>query len=103
MVTSVDLGEHLSESVIESGLKLACKEADIEHQVPTALLGQVAGDLYKNAGLAEGKSLVPEEFETAGDPSALDRRLGIIINTLQKLDKRLDKIEAMLKMQTEAD
>ena len=100
VATSVDLGEHLSEAVIEAGLKLACKEADIEHQVPKALLAQVAGELYKNAGLAEGKSLVPQEFETTGDASAVDRRLQLIMTSLQKINKRLDKIEILLEAQT---
>ncbi|MHA1994998.1 MAG: hypothetical protein ACW97Z_10685 [Candidatus Hodarchaeales archaeon] len=99
VVTSVDLGANLSESVIETGLKMACKEADIEHQVPKALLGQVAGELYKNAGLAEGKSLVPQEFETGGDASALDRRLELIMGSLVKISQRLDRIESLLEAQ----
>ncbi len=97
VVTSVDLGEHLSEAVVETGLKMACKEADIEHQVPKALLGQVAGELYKNAGLAEGKSLVPQEFETGLESSSLDRRLELIMSTLVKINKRLDRIETLLE------
>ena len=100
VAASVDLGENLSEAVIESGLKLACKEADIEHQVPKALLSQVAGELYKNAGLAEGKSLVPQEFETTGNASALDRRLELIMGSLVKINKRLDNIETLLEAQT---
>ena len=100
VVTSVDLGDNLSEGVVETGLKMACKEADIEHQVPKALLGQVAGELYKNAGLAEGKSLVPQEFETGGDASALDRRLELIMGSLVKINKRLEKIETLLETQT---
>ena len=60
VAASVDLGENLSEAVIESGLKLACKEADIEHQVPKALLSQVAGELYKNAGYKSGPPTIEE-------------------------------------------
>ena len=96
-VTSIDIGERLSESAILTGLNLACKEAEIEHQIPQALLGQVAGDLYKDAGLAEGKTLIPEEFELAGDASPIDRRLAIIINSLHEINERLNKIESLLE------
>ncbi len=97
VATSINLGEHLSEAVIETGLKMACKEADIEHQVPKALLGQVATELYRNAGIAEGKALVPQEFETGVESSSLDRRLELIMSTLVKINKRLDKIEGILE------
>ncbi len=96
-VTSIDIGERLSEPAILTGLNLACKEAEIEHQIPQALLGQVAGNLYKHAGLGEGKELVPQEFEQAGDASNIDRRLTIIISSLQKINMRLDKIESLLE------
>ena len=97
VVSSVDIGERFSEATIQGGLKAACKEADIEHQVPSALLGQVASDLYKQGGLGEGKTLVPQEFEVGGDASIIDKRLAIIISSLQKIDKRLDKIETFLE------
>ena len=98
VVSSIDIGERLSEATIQGGLKAACKEADIEHQVPSALLGQVAGDLYKQSGIGEGKELVPQEFEVGGDASIIDERLTIIIRSLQKIDKRLDKIETFLEL-----
>ena len=97
VVSSIDIGEKLSEATIQGGLKAACKDADIEHQVPSALLGQVAGDLYKQGGIGEGKVLVPQEFEVGGDASVIDKRLAIIISSLQKIDKRLDKIETLLE------
>ena len=37
VVTSIDLGEQVTESSLLSGLKKACKENEIEHQVPQAL------------------------------------------------------------------
>ena len=101
VVSSVDVGERVNEGTIQSGLKAACKEADIEHQVPSALLGQVAGELYKQGGLGDGKELVPQEFEVGGDASIVDKRLTMIISSLQKIDKRLDKIETMLQLQSE--
>ncbi|MHA2055491.1 MAG: hypothetical protein ACXACP_07290 [Candidatus Hodarchaeales archaeon] len=97
VVTTVDIGERVTEESIITALNIACKEADIEHQVPKALLAQVAGDLYKAAGLAEGKELVPEEFEVSGDASEIDRRLALIIDSLQTINTRLDKIESLLK------
>ncbi len=98
VVSTIDIGERLNEATIQGGLKAACKEADIEHQVPSALLGQVAGDLYKQGGIGEGKELVPQEFEVGGDASIIDERLTIIIRSLQKIDKRLDKIETFLEL-----
>ena len=95
-VTSIDIGPQVNEASIASALSSACTEADIEHQVPKALLAQVAGDLYKAAGLAEGKELVPQEFEVNGDATEIDRRLVVIIDTLQSINKRLDKIESIL-------
>ncbi|MHA2219556.1 MAG: hypothetical protein ACXAC6_19725, partial [Candidatus Hodarchaeales archaeon] len=58
----------------------------------------VAGDLYKQSGIGEGKALVPQEFEVGGDASIIDKRLAIIISSLQKIDKRLDKIETLLEL-----
>jgi hypothetical protein len=96
-VTSIDIGEHIFEAAILEGLNVACREAEIEHQIPQALLAQVAGELYKDAGLAEGKTLVPEEFDLDKDASAIDRRLAVIISTLHEINERLSKIESRLE------
>ena len=95
--TSIDIGRQVNEASIASALSSACTEADIEHQVPKALLAQVAGDLYKAAGLAEGKELIPQEFEVADDATGVDRRLAVILDTLQAIIKRLEKIESLLE------
>ena len=96
-VNSINIGESISEPAILEGLNLACREAEIEHQVPQALLAQVAGNLYKDAGLAEAKTLVPEEFDLDKDASAIDRRLAVIISTLHEINERLSKIESRLE------
>ncbi|MFX0209523.1 MAG: hypothetical protein ACFFDT_26295, partial [Candidatus Hodarchaeota archaeon] len=100
-ITTVDITGTLTESSIQSALKLACTEADIEHQITEAALIQVAGDLYKQAGLSEGKELIPQEFELGGEATELDRKLAIIISSLQKLHTRLDKIEILLETPSE--
>ncbi|MHA1215577.1 MAG: hypothetical protein ACTSR2_04145 [Candidatus Hodarchaeales archaeon] len=98
-ISSVDMGSRMSESAIESALKHCCREADIEHQVTDNAISNVAKELFRQAGLGEGKVLLPEEFEISSDSSELDRKLAIIISTLQGLEKRLDKIEAILESQ----
>lgn len=100
VVTSIDLGEQVTESSLLSGLKKACKENEIEHQVPQALLAQVAGDLYKQAGLDKGKELVSEKRDTAEEDSDIERSLVVIISSLQKINNRLDKIESLLQTKT---
>ncbi len=100
-ITTVDIAGALTESSIQSALKQACTEADIEHQITEAALIQVAGDLYKQAGLGEGKDLIPQEFELEGEATELDRKLTIIISSLQKLHTRLDKIESLLEISSE--
>lgn len=97
-ITTVDVSGNLTETAIRSALKQACVEADIEHQITEATLSQVAGNLYKQAGIGEGKALIPQEFELGGEATELDRKLVIIITSLQKLHKRLDKIETMLEL-----
>ncbi|MFX0150269.1 MAG: hypothetical protein ACFFAJ_05775 [Candidatus Hodarchaeota archaeon] len=96
-ITSNDIQGNLTESSILSALKQGCTEADIDHQVAESTLDKVAQDLYKEAGLGEGKTLVPQEFELGSDSTELDRKLAIIISSLQKVHKRLDKIETMLE------
>ncbi|MHA1974287.1 MAG: hypothetical protein ACTSW1_14910 [Candidatus Hodarchaeales archaeon] len=98
-ISSVDMGERMSEGAIVSALKHCCREADIEHQVTDNAISNVANELFRQAGLGEGKVLLPEEFEISSDSSELDRKLAIIISTLQGLDKRLDKIETILETQ----
>ncbi len=100
-ITTVDIAGTLTESSIQSALNQACTEADIEHQITEAALIQVAGDLYKQAGLGEGKDLIPQEFELEGEATELDRKLTIIISSLQKLHTRLDKIESLLELSSE--
>lgn len=97
IITTVDVSGNLTESAIRSALKQACVEADVEHQITEATLSQVAGNLYKQAGIGEGKALIPQEFELGGEATEMDRKLAIIITSLQKLHKRLDKIETMLE------
>lgn len=96
-ITSNDIPGSLSESTILSALKQGCTEADIDHQVAESTLVKVATDLFKDAGLGEGKTLVPQEFELGSDSTEMDRKLAIIISSLQKVHKRLDKIETMLE------
>ncbi|UCG90501.1 MAG: hypothetical protein JSU57_01860 [Candidatus Heimdallarchaeota archaeon] len=100
-ITTVDISGDVTDASIRSALKLACTEADIEHQITEAALSQVAGDLYKQAGLGEGKVLLPQEFELGGEATELDRKLAIIISSLQKLHTRLDKIESLLEISSE--
>ncbi|MHA2225569.1 MAG: hypothetical protein ACXAC8_10220 [Candidatus Hodarchaeales archaeon] len=96
-ITTIDMSDQLTDSAIANALQMACVEADIEHQVPHALLGQVAGDLYKEAELAAGKTLVPTEFEIDEEATELDKKLSILVTSLQKVHKRLDKIEELLE------
>lgn len=97
-ISTVDITGTITDMSIRTALKQACSEADIEHQVTEATLAQVSGDLYKQSGLGEGKVLLPQEFELGGEASELDKKLAIIISSLQKLHKRLDKIETMLEV-----
>ncbi len=97
-MTTINMSDQLTESALESALKMACAEADIEHQVPQALLGQVASDLYKEAELGTGKSLLPSEFELGGEATELDKKLAIIVTSVQKVHKKLDKIEELLEL-----
>ena len=97
IITTVDVSGSLTEATIRSALKQACVETDIEHQITEAALNQVAGDLYKQAGIGEGKALIPQEFELGGEATELDRKLAIIITSLQKLHKRMDKLETLLE------
>ena len=97
IITTIDILGNLTETAIQSALKQACVEADVEHQITEATLSQVAGDLYKQAGIGEGKTLIPQEFELGGEATELDRKLAIIITSLQKLHKRMDKLETVLK------
>ena len=101
IITTVDVSGNLTEASIRSALKQACVEADIEHQITEATLSQVAGNLYKMAGIGEGKALIPQEFELGGEATELDRKLVIIITSLQKLHKRMDKLETMLELSQE--
>jgi hypothetical protein len=96
-VTSNEIGDNMTDSTILGALKQGCAEADIEHQIPLAMLEKVAQDLYKEAGLGEGKALVPKEFELDSESSELDRKLTTIISSLQQLHKRLEKIETLLE------
>lgn len=100
-ITLIEMTGNLNESTIRSALKQACVEADVEHQVTEATLAQVAGGLYKQAGIGDGKALIPQEFELGGEATEMDRKLAIIISSLQKIHKRLDKIEALI--QTSSD
>jgi len=97
-ISAVDVGAKVTESSILSALKHACTEADIEHQITPAALSKVASDLFKQAGLGEGKLLVPQEFELSEESSELDRKLAIIISSLQKLHKKVDALETRLEL-----
>ncbi len=103
IITTVDISGNLTEAAIRSALKQACVESDVEHQITEATLSQVAGNLYKQAGIGEGKALIPHEFELGGEATEMDRKLAIIITSLQKLHKRLDKIETMLEVSSEQE
>ena len=100
-VSTVDLGDRLTQGAIESALKAACREAEIEHQVSDHAIANVSKDLFRQGGLGEGKGLLPPEFEISGESSEVDRKLAIIISTLQSIEKRLDKIERWLENPTE--
>ncbi|NHJ03148.1 MAG: hypothetical protein EAX86_13510 [Candidatus Heimdallarchaeota archaeon] len=100
-MASVDLGERLTDGAILSALKMACTQCDIEHQVSEQMLTKVAEDLYKASGLGAGKALLPPEFELSGESSELDRKLAIIISEMQRMNKRLDKIQEMLEPHSE--
>jgi hypothetical protein len=100
--TSNEVSGNLTESGILSSLKQGCIEAGIEHQVADIALNKVAGDLFKEAGLGEGKTLVPAEFELTGEATEIDRKLAIIIREVQKLHKRLDKLESLIEFGPEA-
>jgi hypothetical protein len=102
-ITTIDISGNLTEAAIQNALKQACVEADIEHQITEATLSQVAGNLYKQAGIGEGKTLIPQEFELGGEATEVDRKLAIIITSLQKLHKRMDKIETMLELSSEKE
>ena len=99
--TSNNVGEKVTETAILGALKQGCTEAEIDHQVPEAILLKVARDLFKEAGLGEGKALVPQEFELDDGSSEIDRKLAIIISSLQKLQKKIDRIESLIKFGTE--
>ncbi|MFX1507379.1 MAG: hypothetical protein ACFFDC_14950 [Promethearchaeota archaeon] len=103
IITTVDVSGDLTETAIRSALKQACIEADVEHQITEATLIQVAGNLYKQAGIGEGKTLIPQEFELGGEATELDRKLAIIITSLQKLHKRMDKLETLLELSSEQE
>jgi hypothetical protein len=96
-MASCDVGAKITENAILSALKHACTEADIEHQITPAMLTKVAGDLFKEAGLGEGKMLVPQEFELSTESTELDQKLALIISSLQNLHKKIDKIESKLE------
>ncbi len=96
-VSTVDMGNRVTEGVIESALKQACEDAEIEHQVTDNAITNVSKDLFRQAGLGEGKELVPSEFELSGESSDLDRKLAILISTVQTIEKKLDRIEALLQ------
>ena len=96
-VTIVEMGNRITEGTIESALKHACRDAEIEHQVTDNAITNVSSDLFRQSGLGEGKELVPSEFEVSGESTDLDRKLAILINTVQNIDKRLDRIEALLQ------
>ncbi len=59
-ITTIDIIGDITETAIQSTLKQACIEADILHQITEAALVQVAGDLYKQSGLSDGKDLLPQ-------------------------------------------
>lgn len=101
IMSNIDVGDRLTEGAILSALKQACTETDIEHQIPPAILAKVAGDLFKEAGIGDGKTLIPSEFELGGDSTELDRKLAIIITSLQKLHKKVENIETMLEIAKE--
>jgi hypothetical protein len=102
-ITSNDVtAEKLDESRILTALKAGCTEADIIHQIPEAMLVKVAHDLFKEAGLAEGETLVPTEFEIDVKSTEVDKKLTIIITALQDIQKRLDQIEALIGLGPEA-
>jgi len=103
IIITIDVIGNLTETAIQSALKQACVEADIEHQITEATLIQVAGDLYKQAGIGEGKTLIPQEFELGGEATEVDRKLAIIITSLQKLHKRMDKLETLLELSPEQE
>jgi len=96
-VNTVDMGDRVTEGAIESALKEACREAEIEHQVTDNAITNVSKDLFRQAGLGEGKDLVPSEFELSGESSDLDRKLAILISTVQTIEKKLDRIESLLQ------
>ncbi|MFX1547952.1 MAG: hypothetical protein ACFFCU_17235 [Promethearchaeota archaeon] len=100
-IITVDISGNLTEVAICNALKQACVEADVEHQITEATINQVAGELFKQAGLGEGKTLMPQEFELGGEATELDRKLAIIITSLQKIHQRLDKIETLLEISAE--
>ncbi len=99
-MASVDLGDRLTEGAILTALKMACTQCDIEHQVSEQMLSKVATDLYKASGLGSGKTLLPQEFELSGESSELDRKLAILITEVQKINKRLDKLQETLEQQS---
>ncbi|MFX0084728.1 MAG: hypothetical protein ACFFAU_03560 [Candidatus Hodarchaeota archaeon] len=96
-MASSEVGPKMTENAILSALQQACMEADIEHQVPPELLNKVAGDLFKEAGLGEGKTLVPQEFELSTESTEVDRKLAIIISSLERLHKKIDYIGKKLE------
>lgn len=100
-ITTIDITGDITETLIQSTLKQACAEADILHQITEATLVQVAGDLYKQSGLGDGKDLLPQEFEVKDETTELDQKLTIIISSLQDLHKRLDMIESKLERSSE--
>ncbi|MFW9779947.1 MAG: hypothetical protein ACFFE8_13910 [Candidatus Heimdallarchaeota archaeon] len=102
-ITSHELPpDKLNEPTILSALKAGCTEADIIHQIPEAMLVRVAQDLFKESGLDEGKPLVPTEFEVDDDSKELDKKLNIIITTLQEIEKRLEQIEIIIQSSPKA-
>ncbi len=96
-IASCEVGPKMTEDAILSALQHACMEADIEHQIPPAMLNTVAGDLFKEAGLGEGKMLVPQEFELSAESTEVDQKLAIIIGSLERLHKKIDNIEKKLE------
>ena len=94
------LDDAITKTKLNSAVLNLAREADIEHQVTDAVINQIANDLYKQAGLEEGKSLLPPEFE-GGSTSGLNQKLITIVRSLDEIKARLQIIEDHLGVHKE--
>lgn len=100
VMNSSKLDDVITKTKLCSAVMNLAREADIEHQVTEPVIQQISNDLYKQAGLSDGKSLLPAEFE-GGSASGLNQKLAMIMRSLDEIKARLQMIEEHLGVRKE--